>query len=230
MSSKNKKSGSHSSSSSSKNSKKGKGIVAQALGFLKGKAGASAPKAAPAAPVKKQKAKSAQDDRDVAPGKSVRIGATREPAKKPKAAAPGSDVFSGKKPRSAAQQKRDWDLAYVPGKVCPALCADKGCPSLIEKCGYCRLFYIKNWGLIQRKRQIMGDGQLTRYIAEIAAKYPDKYLDAVRGDLSTHDAFQQIVATLELETDVDVPSGDDDDFAEENLSGIKAAIDDESFE
>jgi hypothetical protein len=186
------------------------------------------PKKEAATPAKSGKpAKADKDERDEAPARAARPGATREPAKKPKSApAPASEVFSGKGRRTAPTIALD---AYVPGKVCPNLCADKGCPTLIQNSGYCRLFYIKNWSLIQRKRQILGDGQLTRYIEEIVLKYPEKYLEAVRGDLASHDAFQKIVSALELETETDVPGADDEDF-EEVLYNIKPAIDDESFE
>ncbi len=216
---------------------KSKSLVAQAIGFLKPKGkGAEAakeaahpPKGKPApAAAKGAKAASSKEkeEREVLPPKPVRVGATREPAKKPKAAAKGGDVYSGKGAKSAGRSKNS--DSYVPGKICPNLCADKSCQRLIENSGYCRLFYIKNWSLIQRKRQIMGDGQLTRYIEEIIDKYPEKYLEAVRGDLFTHDAFQKVVITLELEADADAPT-DEDDF-DEALGGIKPAIDEEGFE
>ncbi len=223
--------------SSSQN--KSKGLVAQAIGFLKAKgktaepakeaahAHKAKPAAAPAKGAKTSASSKDKEEREVLPSKPVRVGATREPAKKPKAAAKGGDVYSGKGAKSAGRSKHS-DVSYVPGKICPNLCADKSCQRLIENSGYCRLFYIKNWGLIQRKRQIMGDGQLTRYIEEIVDKYPEKYLEAVRGDLLTHDAFQKVVITLELEADADAPT-DEDDF-DEALGGIKPAIDEEGFE
>jgi hypothetical protein len=99
----------------------------------------------------------------------------------------------------------------------------------MEEAGYCRLFYIKNWGTIQRKREILAGGQLTRYIEEIVQKYPEKYLEAVRVDLATYGAFQQVVVALELDADLEAATSDEEDFGEV-LEVIKPAIEDESFE
>jgi hypothetical protein len=88
---------------------------------------------------------------------------------------------------------------FVPGRVCAALCQDRECVTLIENTGYCRLFYIKNWAQIQRKRGILKGGQLEKFIAEIASKYPDKYLEAIRADLGDVNSFRKVVSQLDLE-------------------------------
>lgn len=88
---------------------------------------------------------------------------------------------------------------FAPGRVCAALCQDRQCVTLIENTGYCRLFYIKNWQQIQRKRGVLKGGQLEKFIAEIASKYPDKYLEAIRADLGDVNSFRKVVSQLDLE-------------------------------
>ncbi len=116
---------------------------------------------------------------------------------------------------------------FAAGRVCANLCQDRSCVTLLETTGYCRLFYIKNWQQIQRKNGVLSGGQLEKYIAEIASKYPDKYLEAIRGDLADIGSFQSVVSTLDIEmTDEDLhsDSSDSGDAAEEVIERV--AVDD----
>lgn len=113
---------------------------------------------------------------------------------------------------------------FASGRVCAALCQDRECVTLIENTGYCRLFYIKNWQQIQKKRGILKGGQLDKYIAEIANKYPDKYLEAIRADLGDIQSFRKVVTQLDLEVaDIELP--DEEEGVEDVVGSVKADVD-----
>ena len=65
------------------------------------------------------------------------------------------------------------------------MCRENGCENQSTTKGYCRLDYIKNWKKIKRKEMILKEGKLNQYIEELVSKYPDKYIDVIRQDLST---------------------------------------------
>ncbi len=118
---------------------------------------------------------------------------------------------------------------FAPGKVCASLCQDRECVTLIENTGYCRLFYIKNWQQIQKKRGILTGGQLEKFIAEIADKYPDKYLEAIRADLGDVQSFRKVVSQLDLEV-ADVEGVEDEENVDDVVGSVKADLDGDSDE
>ncbi|MBL7715184.1 MAG: hypothetical protein JNL01_06915 [Bdellovibrionales bacterium] len=195
------KSGPQSTKSSAKNAK---AAATPAPKVAKGK---------PAAPAQKGKAKA---EKGGIP-KAVPLG--------------GSPVkMSGKQIHHYAADQMFQD-AWAPGRVCMNACSDKSCKPLIEATGYCRMYYIKNWGTIQKKKQILSDGQLDRYIKEVVEKYPDKYIDVIREDLSSPIAFQRVVETLELSDEVDVEgAGSADEEAEDIIENVKGEIAEDDFD
>jgi hypothetical protein len=82
-------------------------------------------------------------------------------------------------------------------------CREVACESLATTSGYCRLHYIKNWKKIKRKELILKEGKLNQYIEELVAKYPDKYIEAIRMDLSSDKEFSKVVSDLELDEGVE---------------------------
>lgn len=84
-----------------------------------------------------------------------------------------------------------------------AICRELGCESLSTSGGYCRLHYIKNWKKIKRKELIIKEGKLNRYIEELVSKYPDKYIEAIRQDLSSDKDFYTVIHDLELDESID---------------------------
>lgn len=169
-----------------------------------------------AKPAKAAKATKAKADKGAIP-KAVPLG--------------GSPVkMSGKKIHHYAAEQMFQD-AWAPGRVCMNPCSDKTCKPLIEATGYCRMYYIKSWATIQKKKQILSDGQLDRYIKEVVEKYPDKYIDVIREDLSSPVAFSRVVETLELTDEVDADSaGSADDEAEDIIENVKGEIAGDDFE
>lgn len=112
--------------------------------------------------------------------------------------------------------------------VCPNLCTEAHCESLIHDIGTCRLYYLKSWKQIKRKEELMKDGRLHRYIDELAAKYPEKYTDAIRQDLLNDKDFARIVRELALDEPIEESSNPDDEDSGEEIGDLRKGIDDDS--
>lgn len=84
-----------------------------------------------------------------------------------------------------------------------AVCREVACEGLSTTAGYCRLHYIKNWKKIKRKELILKEGKLNQYIEELVAKYPDKYIEAIRQDLASDKDFAKVIYDLDLDESVD---------------------------
>jgi len=86
-------------------------------------------------------------------------------------------------------------------------CKVKDCDQIATVDGYCRYHYLLLWKKIQVRRKILIDGKLERYVEELTARYPDKFLEVIRKDLLT-----------ELEID---ESSNEVDFEEEDTQSIE---------
>jgi len=84
-----------------------------------------------------------------------------------------------------------------------SVCREVACEGLSTTGGYCRLHYVKNWKKIKRKELILKEGKLNQYIEELVAKYPDKYIEAIRQDLADDKAFAKVIYDLDLDESVD---------------------------
>lgn len=105
------------------------------------------------------------------------------------------------------------------------MCREMGCESHCSTAGYCRLHYIKNWKKIKRKELILREKKLNQYIEELVSKYPDKYIEAIKQDLTDEKAFSKVIYDLELDENVeDAPSEDEAD--ESIIDNIKRDFDD----
>lgn len=94
-------------------------------------------------------------------------------------------------------------------------CRVKDCDQLAAVDAYCRYHYLLFWKKIQVRKKILTEGKLERYIEELTARYPDKFLDMLRKDLKSEKDF--LAAILELEID---ESSDEGEFEEEDRSFI----------
>lgn len=99
------------------------------------------------------------------------------------------------------------------------LCREAGCENIATTKGYCRLDYIKNWKKIKRKEMILKEGKLNQYIEELVSKYPDKYVEVIRQDLSTEVNFTKIIHDLELDESID-----DLDYDGDSIDSLIGAI------
>lgn len=98
-------------------------------------------------------------------------------------------------------------------------CKVKDCdqPATID--GYCRYHYILLWKKIQTRRKILSDGKLERYVEELTARYPDRYLEVIRKDLSSEKAFLAVMSEYELDDSSPDESYDFDD--NQNIEEMK---------
>ncbi|MGZ3697781.1 MAG: hypothetical protein ACXWP5_06650 [Bdellovibrionota bacterium] len=96
-----------------------------------------------------------------------------------------------------------------------AVCREVACDGLATSGGYCRLHYVKNWKMIKRKELILKEGKLIRYIEELVAKYPEKYIEAILMDLTSDKEFAQVIHDLDLDESVEDFEADG-----ENVDGL----------
>jgi hypothetical protein len=106
------------------------------------------------------------------------------------------------------------------------VCREVACEGLSTSGGYCRLHYIKNWKKIKRKELILKEGKLNQYIEELVAKYPDKYIEAIRQDLAEDKAFAKVIYDLDLDETSDDFEGDGENV-DNLIDTIKRDFDDE---
>jgi hypothetical protein len=89
-------------------------------------------------------------------------------------------------------------------------CRVRDCDQLSTVDAYCRYHYLLHWKKIQVRKKILTEGKLERYIEELTARYPDKYLDMLKKDLRSEKDFLGAIAELEIDE-----SAGDGDFEEE---------------
>ncbi len=89
----------------------------------------------------------------------------------------------------------------------------RDCDQLAIVDAYCRYHYLLYWKKIQVRRKILSEGKLEKYIEELTSRYPNKYLDLIKRDLSSEADFLHAIQELEI----DESSGEDDnrDYDEE---------------
>lgn len=107
-----------------------------------------------------------------------------------------------------------------------AVCREVACEGLATSAGYCRLHYIKNWKKIKRKELILKEGKLNQYIEELVAKYPDKYIEAIRQDLAHDKDFAKVIYDLDLDESLDDFDGEGEG-SDHIIDSIKRDFDDE---
>jgi uncharacterized protein YihD (DUF1040 family) len=129
-------------------------------------------------------------------------------------------VVAGK----AAKLAKPAKVAKV-GAHSDRMCRELACENMATTKGYCRLDYIKNWKKIKRKEMILKEGKLNQYIEELVGKYPDKYIDVIRQDLSTEVNFNKVIHDLELDESIDDLDYDGDSI-DALIGGIKKEIED----
>ncbi len=107
------------------------------------------------------------------------------------------------------------------------VCREVACEGLGTSVGYCRLHYIKNWKKIKRKELILREKKLNQYIEELVVKYPDKYIEAIRQDLTNDKDFAKVIYDLDLDEGIDDFDVEGGDSADSLIDTIKREFDDE---
>ncbi len=108
------------------------------------------------------------------------------------------------------------------------VCREVACEGLGTTGGYCRLHYIKNWRKIKLKEVILSEGKLNIYIEELVAKYPEKYLEAIRNDLANEKEFAKVISDLDLDESVDEFEGDGSSDGDAVIDSIKREFEDDA--
>jgi hypothetical protein len=94
-------------------------------------------------------------------------------------------------------------------------CRVRDCDQIATVDSYCRYHYLLLWKKIQVRKKILIDGKLERYVEELTARYPDKFLEVIRRDLRSEKDFLSAIQELEIDE-----SNVDNDFEEESSNFI----------
>lgn len=95
-------------------------------------------------------------------------------------------------------------------------CRSRDCDQIGIVDGYCRYHYLLFWKKIQVRKKILADGKLERYVEELTARYPDKFLEMIRRDLRTEKDFLAAIQELEIDE-----SANENEFEEETTAYIE---------
>lgn len=98
-------------------------------------------------------------------------------------------------------------------------CRVKDCDQVATVDGYCRYHYLLFWKKIQVRKKILSEGKLERYIEELTARYPDKFLDMLRKDLRSEKEF--LAAIQELEIDESSQEGEFEDETQTYIDEVR---------
>ena len=103
-------------------------------------------------------------------------------------------------------------------------CVEKGCDNIRTTQSYCRLHYLRNWKVIQKKRDILKEGKLQEYIEELISKYPPKYIEALLSDLSDDKEFYRVLNELNITSEFDFEEDEFENAADDDDDGDDIGI------
>jgi hypothetical protein len=160
-----------------------------------------------AKPVKPLKAAPAPKPEPVAKGKAKENG---------KAKLPAAPVVEPEVEAAPPEEPEEIVLTDAEGR---RYCRVKDCDQLASVDTYCRYHYLLYWKRIQVRKKILTEGKLERYIEELTARYPDKFLDMLRKDLKSEKEF--LAAIQELEIDESQGEGEFEDESENYIDEVR---------
>lgn len=79
------------------------------------------------------------------------------------------------------------------------LCRVRDCDQVAVVEGYCRYHYLLLWKKIQTRKHILIDGKLEKYVEDLMARYPDKFLEVIKKDLKSEKDFLSVIQEMELD-------------------------------
>ncbi len=100
-------------------------------------------------------------------------------------------------------------------------CRVKDCDQVANVEAYCRYHYLLYWKNIQNRKKILSEGKLERYIEELTARYPDKYLELLRKDLRSEKDFMAAIQELEIDDSSADTEFEDESYLDE-VRGMSA--------
>jgi hypothetical protein len=194
-----------------------KKAVAPAASTAKGKA------AAPKAQEKKDKARKAEAPAVEAPKAKKSSEKEIAPSPLPESGAEAKIKGKGKIEAKAAKVRRTQEEERIEQEPEPEVvltdaegrryCRVKDCDQIATVDNYCRYHYLLFWKNIQSRKKILSEGKLERYIEDLTARYPDKYLELLKKDLRSEKEFMAAIQELEIDE-----SGVDNEFEDEAQS------------
>jgi hypothetical protein len=95
------------------------------------------------------------------------------------------------------------------------LCRVKDCDQPWGVEGYCRYHYLLFWKKIQNRKKILSEGKLEQYIEELTSRYPLKFLELIRKDLSSEPDFFSAIQELDIDESNNIDDFEDENFMEE---------------
>lgn len=95
-------------------------------------------------------------------------------------------------------------------------CRSRDCDQVGIVDGYCRYHYLLYWKKIQVRKKILIDGKLEKYVEDLTARYPDKFLEMLRRDLRTEKDFLGAIQELEIDE-----GAGENEFEEENTAFVE---------
>ncbi|RYZ67266.1 MAG: hypothetical protein EOP09_11340, partial [Proteobacteria bacterium] len=112
-------------------------------------------------------------------------------------------------------------------------CRSRDCDQVGIVDGYCRYHYLLFWKKIQIRKKILVDGKLDRYVEELTARYPDKFLEMIRRDLRTEKDFLGAIQELEIDESAGENEFEEDTtaYVEEirGMEGTGSGVEEEEF-
>lgn len=109
-------------------------------------------------------------------------------------------------------------------------CRVQDCDQIAIVEAYCRYHYLLYWKKIQYRKKILADNKFYKYIEELTAKYPDKFLDVIRRDLSNQKNFLAAIQEMEIdESEPDTNEMDDNMDDMRNIGNEIAESSDEDY-
>lgn len=207
-----------------------KGAVKRVLAKVASKLAKKAVKPAPAKKVAAKPAKKA-----VVPAKALKAEKPGKSVKEAKVEAPkgkgkGKAIEVPPAAAEAPVPEAEVVLLNAEGKQ---YCKSPDCDEAATSQGYCRLHYLTFWKRNKLKTKILEGGKLDKYIEELTAKYPDKYMEMLRKDLVSEKDFSAIIAEMDVEDSNDESEAEEETtrYIEEVRGGLGHGTgdDDEGF-
>lgn len=184
----------------------------------KAKAPAKAPVKAPAAK-KVAAAPAAKPAAAPAPAARKAEPIAKEPAKKLRIEQQAPPAAADAPPAEAAAAEGEAEEVVLLDADGRRFCRVKDCDQIAVVDTYCRYHYLLFWKKIQVRKKILSEGKLERYIEELTARYPDKFLDMLRKDLRSEKEF--LAAIQELEIDESATENEFEDEAQTYIDEVR---------
>jgi hypothetical protein len=102
-------------------------------------------------------------------------------------------------------------------------CRVQDCDQVAIVEAYCRYHYLLYWKKIQYRKKILADNKFYKYIDELTAKYPDKFLEVIRKDLMSQKNFAAAIQEMEIDESADEDAAGDKSYMDD-MRGIGAEV------